>query len=73
MQKKLSQSSWDLKYAVAETEKDMITRALKYFKSQRKAASPLGINQSTLARKVKRYNIQADSIMHNDAIMHHTR
>jgi len=69
--KKFSQSSWNLKYAVAETEKEMITRALKYFKSQRKAASPLGINQSTLARKVKRYNIQNDAIMHNDVIKDH--
>jgi PAS domain S-box-containing protein len=60
MRKKPSQGNWNLKYAVADTEKEMITRALKYFKSQRKAASPLGINQSTLARKVKRYNILID-------------
>ena len=60
MRKQPSQGSWNLKYAVADTEKELITRALKYFKSQRKAATPLGINQSTLARKVKRYRIQID-------------
>ncbi len=59
--KKRSPSSWNLREAVTETEKEIIIRALKSFKSQRKAAIPLGINQSTLARKIKRYNIQIDA------------
>jgi transcriptional regulator with PAS, ATPase and Fis domain len=45
-------------------EKEMILRALKAYGSQRKAAVPLNIDQSTLARKVKRYGIRTDAIMH---------
>lgn len=49
--------SWDLKEAIANLERGMILRALEVFGSQRKAAATLGIDQSTLARKAKRYNI----------------
>jgi len=60
----LSGDEWNLPKAVAMLEKEMILRALKAYGSQRKAAVPLNIDQSTLARKVKRYGIRTDAIMH---------
>ena len=44
----------DLHQAMREMEKELIAHAMKTFGVQRKAASALGINQSTLARKVKK-------------------
>lgn len=61
------QNEWNLREAVGSLEKAKIIEALKTFGSQRKAAAPLGIDQSTLARKVKRYGIISDAIVHNDA------
>ena len=61
------QNEWNLREAVCSLEKAKIIQALKTFGSQRKAAGPLGVNQSTLARKVKRYGIISDAIVHNDA------
>jgi len=63
----LSGDEWNLPKAVAKLEKEMIFRALKVYGSQRKAAGPLSIDQSTLARKAKRYGIRIDAIMHNDS------
>jgi len=60
----LYEDEWNLPKAVAMLEKEMILRALKAYGSQRKAAVPLNIDQSTLARKVKRYGIRTDAIMH---------
>ena len=57
----------NLSNVVARTEKEMIIRALRTHGTQRKAARILGINQSTLARKAKRYGIRNDAIMHRDA------
>jgi PAS domain S-box-containing protein len=57
---------WNLPKSVAILEREMILRALKVYGSQRKAAGPLNIDQSTLARKAKRYGIRADAIIHND-------
>jgi len=54
----LSEDEWNLPEAVASLEKKMILRALRVYGSQRKAAGPLSIDQSTLARKAKRYNIR---------------
>jgi len=54
-------NDWNLQRKVAEVEKDLISQALSKFGSQRKTAGPLGINHSTLSRKMKRYNIQPDS------------
>ena len=48
---------WNLPEALANLEKDIISRAMKTFGSQRKAAVPLGIDQSTLARKIKKHGI----------------
>ena len=57
-------SDSNLHSAVAKTEKKMIVQALRTCGTQRKAARILGINQSTLARKAKRYGIRSDAIMH---------
>ncbi|MFP4085523.1 MAG: sigma 54-interacting transcriptional regulator [Desulfobacteraceae bacterium] len=57
----------NLSEAVVRIEKDLIMRSLKKCGSQRKAARLLGINQSTLARKAKRYGISSDAILHYDA------
>ena len=61
------QNEWNLREATRNLEMDIITKALKRFGSQRKAAIPLGIDQSTLARKAKRYGIARDAVLHNDA------
>jgi len=57
----------NLPNAVAKTEKEMIIRALRTCGTQRKAARILGIDQSTLARKAKRYGVRNDAIVHQDA------
>ena len=49
---------WNLQETVADIEKDLIARAIKNFGSQRKAAQPLGIDHSTLSRKIKKYGIR---------------
>jgi PAS domain S-box-containing protein len=49
---------WNLQETVAEIEKDLIIRAIENFGSQRKAAEPLGIDHSTLSRKIKKYGIR---------------
>jgi len=74
-EKKQMVSRWkgdklSLSQAVKDIEKELITIALKTFRVQRKAASALGIDQSTLARKAKKYGIQFDAKLHNDAKMH---
>jgi len=46
-----------LKKAVAETEKNLIKKALEKYKTTRKAAKALGIDQSTVVRKAKKYKI----------------
>jgi DNA-binding NtrC family response regulator len=58
--------SLNLHDAVENIEKMMILRALRIHRTQRKAALFLGINQSTLARKAKRYGIKGDAIVHQD-------
>jgi PAS domain S-box-containing protein len=47
----------NLPQAMKDREKELIVHAMKTFGIQRKAASALGIDQSTLARKVKKYGI----------------
>jgi transcriptional regulator with PAS, ATPase and Fis domain len=56
--KNLLSRGWNLQRTVAETEKDLIIRALAKFGSQRKAAKPLGVDHSTLSRKIKKYGIR---------------
>jgi PAS domain S-box-containing protein len=62
----LPKDEWNLPQAVARLEKEMILRALKKYGSQRKAAGPLNVDQSTLARKAKRYGVRTDAIMHHN-------
>jgi len=62
-----NREGWDLRKAVESVERDWISKALKTFGSQRKAAVHLGMNQSTLARKVKKHGIRIDLIIHHDA------
>ncbi|MBW2312476.1 MAG: sigma 54-interacting transcriptional regulator [Deltaproteobacteria bacterium] len=63
---RLSRDEWDLPKSVARLEREMISRALKVYGSQRRAAVPLNIDQSTLARKAKRYGIRNDAIVHHN-------
>ncbi len=60
----------DLNRAIENLERRMIVHALKECGSQRKAAKILGIHQSSLARKVKRFGLNNDSIMHHDVKTH---
>lgn len=46
-----------LKSVLKSVEKQLITKALMQFGSTRKAAKVLGVNQSTVARKARRYKI----------------
>lgn len=46
-----------LKDAVEKVEKDMIMKALRKFKTTRKAAEALQVDQSTVVRKAQKYNI----------------
>lgn len=48
---------WNLPQAVSKLESDLIIEALQTFGSQREAARHLGIDHSTLSRKIKRYNL----------------
>jgi transcriptional regulator with PAS, ATPase and Fis domain len=48
---------WNLPEALENLEKAIIFRAMKTFGSQLKTAVPLGIDQSTLARKIKKHGI----------------
>ncbi len=49
---------WNLQETVIKIETNLIDRAIKKFGSQRKAAAQLGIDHSTLSRKIKKYGIQ---------------
>lgn len=50
-------NNYDIKKAVASLEKKMIIKALKTFGSTRKAAQHLGIDQSTIVKKCKTFEI----------------
>ena len=65
------EGEWNLPEAVGRLEKMMIERAVKKFKTQRKAAGPLGIDQSTLARKIKKHRLVLDAKLHNVENLHH--
>ncbi|SET27477.1 PAS domain S-box-containing protein [Natronincola peptidivorans] len=55
-----------LKDAVKQLEIQLIKEALKNYKSTRAAAKKLGIDQSTLVRKIKKYSLSYDAIKHRD-------
>jgi len=58
-----SEDEWNLTNVVQGVEKQMIMRALKACGSQRKAAKLLGIDHSTLSRKIKRFHPSNVAIM----------
>ena len=58
--KKDEKSAEKLNYLLEHFEKDIIVSTLKNYPSIRKAASDLGINPSTLSRKIKKYGIDID-------------
>lgn len=58
----LQSDKWNLPAAKAKLEKELIVRALEAYGSQRKAAVHLGVDHSTLARKIKKYNIQKNNL-----------
>jgi transcriptional regulator with PAS, ATPase and Fis domain len=59
-------TEWNLSNVVQNVERRMIMRALKTCGSQRKAAKLLNIDHSTLSRKIKRYRIERDAVLHHD-------
>lgn len=63
----LTYDKWDIRKAVKNLEKEIIIRAIKRFGSQKRVADHLKINQSTVARKIKRYNIKIDALLHDNS------
>jgi len=56
------QDNLNIKQAVLELEKNIITKAIKKYGSTRKAAEHIGINQSTIVKKCKRLGINLSQI-----------
>lgn len=56
------QDNLNIKQAVLELEKNIITKAIKKYGSTRKAAEHIGINQSTIVKKCKRLGINLSEI-----------
>jgi len=54
-----SERELDLKRSVQRLEKELIIKALTTYGTQIKAAHHLGIDQATLSRKMKKYNIKS--------------
>ena len=59
-----SKYNGSLKEQVAAFEKEVIKKALSEHESIRKAAVALGCNQSTLVRKIQRYNLTRNVSYH---------
>ncbi len=57
---------WNLKKAVNELEREMLLQALNRFNSQKEAALYLGLDQSTLTRKLQKHGIRWKLILHRD-------
>ncbi|MGG3681657.1 TyrR/PhhR family helix-turn-helix DNA-binding protein [Aeribacillus composti] len=47
-----------LKKAVEETEKHVLLYALSKYKTTRKMAKALGVNQTTIMRKLRKYKLK---------------
>lgn len=60
----LEKEELPLKKAVERMESFIIRKALERYGSQNKAARALGVNQSTIARKIKKYGINSNVIVH---------
>jgi PAS domain S-box-containing protein len=61
---------WSLPRAVQRLEGEMIIKALKTFGSQREAARHLGIDHTTISRKMKKQGISRVDVMHRGVIKH---
>jgi TyrR family helix-turn-helix protein len=60
------------KKAIEDLEFQLFSRALQQYGSTRKAAAALGVNQSTVVRKLSQYNIsKADAPEHQDEPWEH--
>lgn len=62
---------WDLSQATQRLEQDLIASAIRVFGSQREAAKHLGIDHSTISRKVKRAVSSGGAVPHHGAIKQH--
>ena len=62
---------WNLPQAVRRLEEEMIVRALRVFGSQREAARHLGIDHSTISRKVKKLGLDVGDITQRGAVKQH--
>lgn len=60
----LEEEELPLKKAIGRVESFMIRKTLEKYGSQNKAARALGVNQSTIARKMKKYGINTNAIVH---------
>ena len=61
----LPENQWNLKKAIQDVETQMIQGALKSCGTLRNAAKRLGVDHSTLSRKIKRYGLGDGAIMHH--------
>ena len=61
---------WQLPEAVAKLETEIIVKAVKRHGSLRRAAKHLGIDHSTLSRKIKKHGISLVDILHHGVIKH---
>jgi PAS domain S-box-containing protein len=60
-----SDNEWNLNELVRSVEKQLILRALRTCGTQRQAARRLGIDHSTLSRKIKRHGISYGAVLHH--------
>jgi PAS domain S-box-containing protein len=58
------ENEWDLKRAIQDVETQMIQGALKTCGTLRNAAKRLGVDHSTLSRKIKRYGLGDGAPLH---------
>lgn len=61
---------WRLPEAIQNLEKEMIKQAVRKFGSQREAAKHLGIDHTTISRKLKRYGLSIVDILHHGVVRH---
>ncbi|RJX29491.1 MAG: PAS domain S-box protein [Desulfarculus sp.] len=62
---------WNLRQAVLRLELELISRAMQTFGSQRETAKHLGLDHTTLSRKVKRLGLESVAILQPGAIKQH--
>ncbi|MBB6448741.1 PAS domain S-box-containing protein [Geomicrobium halophilum] len=62
--KKTSYKNKGLKEAIMDVEQEMIKSKIQQGKTTRKAADDLGISQSSLVKKMKKYQLSVDAYIH---------